>query len=634
MYECCRRSGAQQQPMGIERIFAHQCKFSQHHKSPIMNNGDDHDLELQPVALRKLFKVAYPPRTATTSMQMEPPDDKGGKGSRVLPLTQPGEDVHIMQFETDASILQNNTLVTTPTPRAVKHQFFNTAESLSLLASDDQDSPARRSAGKKSDKRQSKQMQSTKRERSKTNVLPYGQSAPSLSRSSTEESTVKSEEATSTRVKQLVEIKPRLRQKSNVESRRKNSSTSAFDGIPPVETYDPSWNTAPLRVEGGQLRDRRDGNRSQAPLLPSAFRGVSSSSSSSSSSADERVKGMRRPLSAVAIGQQGTSRGVRRGVKQKARNTIDRGANAQEHANLETPLSPCSPDQTDPRTPSTHKRGFISRKSKSAAKSKSMRNLKNNMPIKGERIVPSSSMYGSMSPRANIQTNEESDSSPPEKLVEIKPLIRQSRTIDFHRNNTGTSAFDDTPPVETYDPLWTTAPLRVEGGQLRNRRDGNRAQAPLLPNAFRGVSSSSSSSDDERVSGLRSAFSILGMGRHSSREGARSESKKHRRRNVIECVSKAKVALGLLDMVLRQDFGADIVAIRQLEIRARLIIADAPRFIVVNSVDGTNACTLIFRRSLTDTSKLDNDTFEVWMNQVRARLSRAERVARAKARIR
>lgn len=59
-------------------------------------------------------------------------------------------------------------------------------------------------------------------------------------------------------VETLVEIKPRKRD-SQIDANREHRHCldhSAFDDLPPVEVYDPSWNTSPLRCEAGQLRQK------------------------------------------------------------------------------------------------------------------------------------------------------------------------------------------------------------------------------------------------------------------------------------------------------------------------------------------------------------------------------------------
>lgn len=222
-----------------------------------------------------------------------------------------------------------------------------------------------------------------------------------------------------------------------------------------------------------------------------------------------------------------------------------------------------------------------------------------------------------------------------EELVEIKPRRRGKRGGEARRVNANPSAFDGVPPAETYDPAWNTAPLRVEGGQLRDRRDGNKPRAPLLPSAFRGVSSGSSSSgsssDTERTAGVRAALSGLSFRRRATSEGGRWALEMKGKRNVVEMGSCAAVALRLLDAILRCDFGADIVALKALEMRARVPIAGArgtaatPRLIVITAVGNwAEGCRLVFRRSLTDATRMDPDAFLDWVDGVRSRLTKVD----------
>lgn len=91
---------------------------------------------------------------------------------------------------------------------------------------------------------------------------------------------------------------------------------------------------------------------------------------------------------------------------------------------------------------------------------------------------------------------EKQEGKEAEELVEIKPRQRdQDVEAGQHRATADASAFDDTPAAETYDPSWTTTPLRAEAGQLGKNKGQASANASLLPNAF--TLESSADLDDE-----------------------------------------------------------------------------------------------------------------------------------------
>lgn len=93
---------------------------------------------------------------------------------------------------------------------------------------------------------------------------------------------------------------------------------------------------------------------------------------------------------------------------------------------------------------------------------------------------------------------EQQEGKEAEELVEIKPRQReQDVEAGQHRSSMDASAFDDTPAAETYDPSWTTTPLRAEAGQLGKNNGQASTRASLLPNAFTLESSADLEEDEE-----------------------------------------------------------------------------------------------------------------------------------------
>ncbi len=198
-----------------------------------------------------------------------------------------------------------------------------------------------------------------------------------------------------------------------------------------------------------------------------------------------------------------------------------------------------------------------------------------------------------------------------EPLVEIRPRRRAKPTRPEARRTVGSShwsAFDGLPPAETYDPSWGGNQFRVEGGQLRDRSDGNKPRKPLLPGKFKPMTNDETSDEEgngdecSRLKALRRAA------------GAAVE----RRRNVVLSDRPPSEALERLEKLMRERFKAEAVMRRGLEMRARVYIERNTKIlVVVNAEDLWRGARLVFRRSLTDRTKLAPDRFLEWVAQLR-----------------
>lgn len=200
------------------------------------------------------------------------------------------------------------------------------------------------------------------------------------------------------------------------------------------------------------------------------------------------------------------------------------------------------------------------------------------------------------------------------ELVEIKPR-RRTRTTAYTTRASGAQpyAFDGTPAAEVYDPAWGGNKFRVEGGQLRDRRDGNRPRAPVLPRAFRpeGVP------DDETELALEEAERQALLVRADETNAAA-----RRGANALIVEGLPFTAAEALAKVLRVRFDADSVVCKGGDVRASVPIDGAPRMLVVRCTPHAGAgagggTTLSFRRSLLDRSKLTHEAFERWIGDVR-----------------
>lgn len=198
-----------------------------------------------------------------------------------------------------------------------------------------------------------------------------------------------------------------------------------------------------------------------------------------------------------------------------------------------------------------------------------------------------------------------------EPLVEIKPRRRAKPTRPEARRPTGSyrsSVFDGLQPAETYDPAWGGNQFRVEGGQLRDRLDGNKPRKPLLPSKFKPMATDDNSDEEGngndygKLKALRRAASAV----------------VEKRRNVVLSVRRPSEALDILEMLLRERFKAELISRRGLEMRARVVIEKNTRImVVVNAEDMWRGARLVFRRSLTDRTKLAPDEFSQWVEQLR-----------------
>lgn len=226
-----------------------------------------------------------------------------------------------------------------------------------------------------------------------------------------------------------------------------------------------------------------------------------------------------------------------------------------------------------------------------------------------------------------------------EELVEIKPRARRPRSNTSSNN---ASAFAGVPDVERYDPNLTSNQLRVEGGQLRDRRDGNRARTLLLPSVFKpkysGAADIDTADTDDNDNDSDGNNGDGNEGRFLSREQRLALSGVHvdasgklRRRSagsmgsgghVIECaVLDTTEALIKLTRLLKREFGGVNNQNNASELRMKIPIDGPQRQIVVAAAGKWNGgCTLTFRKSLTDRSKLSPDKFLQWVERVRARM--------------
>lgn len=223
--------------------------------------------------------------------------------------------------------------------------------------------------------------------------------------------------------------------------------------------------------------------------------------------------------------------------------------------------------------------------------------------------------------------------SPKEELVEIKPRARRPRA---NASNTSTLA-ERISEVGRYDPNLTSNQLRVEGGQLRDRRDGNRARTLLLPSAFVPKYSSSGIEIDDTDTDAGDGDSnnnVLSDEQRLALSGVHVNSEGKLRRkpdtgnfgHIIECyIMDTTEALMALARLLKKEFGGINVNAGTSELRMKVPIYGTLRQVVVGASGKWNGgCTLAFRKSLTDRSKLQPERFLEWVGRVRSRMREME----------
>lgn len=228
-----------------------------------------------------------------------------------------------------------------------------------------------------------------------------------------------------------------------------------------------------------------------------------------------------------------------------------------------------------------------------------------------------------------------------EELVEIKPRPRAKHNGSHKSHAHKSGIAGRIPEVERYDPNLTSNQLRVEGGQLRDRNgngnDGNRGRGVLLPSAFKPkknynyVYTCTGPEDDN--DNMSEPSDVLSDEQCLALSGVQVSEGKLRRRygnfgHVIECYAyDAAEALVALTRLLKREFGGTIISCGTTELRLKIPIPidGTPRQIVVGAAGQWNGgCTLAFRKSLIDLSKMEPYMFMQWVGQVRSRMCEIE----------
>lgn len=262
-------------------------------------------------------------------------------------------------------------------------------------------------------------------------------------------------------------------------------------------------------------------------------------------------------------------------------------------------------------------------------------------------------------------------------LVEIKVRRRKPTEVERQAAVQAASAFDDTPPAEVYDPAWNTLPFRCEAGQLRHGKNTT-AKAPVLPGAFRmnpehededeeetgtvarqradkenegGQSKAKAVSPKKGSEGIterqRAALGRLFVKRKGGKDGGspssgsspRIELKlKKANRNTIESNREAKAALHHLSVILQCDYQAEIVAHKSSELRVKVPIKVGgemqPHTVVIgaSALADKSGSKMTFRRSLTDISRISQEEFFTFCEDVNKRFKKLEGAIKNKGR--
>lgn len=277
-------------------------------------------------------------------------------------------------------------------------------------------------------------------------------------------------------------------------------------------------------------------------------------------------------------------------------------------------------------------------------------------------------------------TSEAASPSPQDALVEIKVRRRKPTEVERQAAVQGTSAFDDTPPAEVYDPSWNTLPFRCEAGQLRHGKN-TAAKAPVLPGAFRmntehedeeeedtGTAVTRQRADKENdgaqnkqkatspggkkggegiTERQRAALGRLFVKRKGGKDGGspssgsspRIELKlKKANRNTIESSREAKAALHHLSVIMQCDYQAEIVAHKSSELRVKVPISVGgemtPHLVVIGAAELSDktGSKMTFRRSLTDISRISQEEFFTFCEDVSRRFKKLEGAIKTKGR--
>lgn len=225
---------------------------------------------------------------------------------------------------------------------------------------------------------------------------------------------------------------------------------------------------------------------------------------------------------------------------------------------------------------------------------------------------------------SEIETAKRKKEGVEEELVEIKPRPRAKEKKKNAPSTTSEGALAGRiPDVERYDPNLTSNQLRVESGQLRDRNDGNRARTLVLPSVFKAKYkyTDGDASDAQECEEEIDVDIDIENG------------------NLIECaVMDTTVALVELTRLLKREFdGSGFIAGSTTELRLKVPIPivndnvnvndntqNKIQLVVVASGKWNGGCTLAFRKSLLDRSKLHQDEFMLWIARVRCRIREIE----------